>query len=206
MLTTASEEEQEEEEEDEEGEEEGGGKEGSLRRGRRRRAAARPSPSHHSASSIIAVTAPHGFTADDVARIAAAASRCGGGCASPALVEAVASAASRLAEAAAEAKDAKSLAAVAAAAADVGGAAAHPACASVISLASDFLESDAELFAGRAAATRSRRPFARSSRGVCWSRGSSSAQPRPPVRLPMPPRFLLPAPLLPLPFLRRSRA
>jgi len=101
-------------------------------------------------ASVIAVTAPHAFTADDVARIARAASRCAGGCSSsPALVDAVASAASRLAGAALQARDARSLAAAAAAAAAVGGASAHPACAQLLALASDFLEREAELFVAR---------------------------------------------------------
>lgn len=145
MLTTASEEEEEEEgESGGGGEEEEGGK-GSRRRSRRR--GRRPPYSSHSASSVIAVTAPHAFTAEDVARIAAAVSRCGGGCSSPAVVEAVASAASRLAGAALDAGDPRSLAAAAAAAADVGGASAHPACASLLALAADALESDARMFA-----------------------------------------------------------
>jgi len=141
LTSTAGE---EEDEGEEESEEEGEGK-GSRRRRSSPRSHASP-PSHP--ASVIAVTAPHAFTADDVARIAAAAARCGGGCSSPAVVDAVALAASRLAEAALEAGDPRSLAAAAAAAADVGGASAHPACASLLSSAADALEAEAALFAG----------------------------------------------------------
>lgn len=145
----------------------------------------RPSP-----PSVIAVTAPHAFTAEDVARIAAAASRCYGGAFSPALVDAVAAAAARLAEAASEAGDARSLAAAAAAAADVGGASAHPRCASLLALAADALDKNAAAFGasgcGDALPTALRalvagglleeRVFARAAEAACASRGAALSE------------------------------